>query len=82
MAPLISLHISNKGDPFNAHAWITLPDLSILDATYWFYRNREPLPADFSWEDRIIFSEAKSELIEYVPMIVGAEFLQRILRVP
>lgn len=69
-----------RGDALRCHAWITLPDLRILDATYWFRLHRVPLPKKFRWEDRIICDAPTRPDIEYVPLLVGSGFLQKILQ--
>ena len=69
-------------DRFDAHAWLTFPDLTIIDATWWFYEHRANLPKTFSWPDRVHFGEPVVDGRTYHPMVIGTRFLANALRLP
>jgi hypothetical protein len=68
--------------PFDAHAWISFPDMSIIDATWWFHEHRTNLPKKYSWPDRIIAGEPVRGAIRYEPMVIGTQFAAPALALP
>jgi len=75
-----ALGARGPGDELRCHVWITLPDMTVLDATYWFRENRGKVSDDFRWEDGIVCEAPVRPDVEYVPLLVGDRLVMRILR--
>ncbi len=69
---------SSPKAPLELHAWLTFPDMTVLDLTLWLFLNWRQLPIDFCWEEAVLAVDPANLNLEYVPMIIGRQFGERL----
>ncbi len=78
---------SNKGTDkiFNAHVWLTFPEMGIIDATFYIYKFHHLLSEPWKWSDHIICSgeQASAQLpLRYKPMLISNKVIMDIVSDP
>ncbi len=69
--------------PYPFHAWLTFPDMQVIDANYFIYKHHDLLPEPWRWSEYVVCSDhpfAAGLDIKYIPMLVGrADLVDRMI---